>query len=120
MALGPAAFDLRDETAQNLAEILDFSQTNYFAPQFAVPQGPFGFPCPVTTFIQSTGTNFTVSWLNDSKLQVAPTVTGPWTVLSNSVSPYTFTPTNEMQFFRVVDKWTALVDHAKEFGFPGF
>jgi len=99
---------------------LDFSQTNYVAPQFDVPQGPFGVPCPVTTLIQPSGTNFIVSWLNDSKLQVAPSVTGPWTVLTNSVSPYTFTPTNEMQLFRVVDKWTALVDRAREFEFPGF
>ena len=90
-----------------------------FHPEMAV-HGKFGEPCPVTTLIQPSGTNFIVRWLNDSKLQVAPTVTGPWTVLTNSVSPYTFTPTNEMQFFRVVDKWTALVERAKEFGFPGF
>jgi phospholipase C len=111
---------VRDETAQNLALALDFSQTNYIAPQFNVPQGPFGAPCPLTTWITQSGTNTTVHWLSDSKLFGAPTLDGPWAVISNAVPPYTFSGTNNMQFFRVVDKWTALVEKAREFAFPGF
>jgi len=111
---------VRDQTAQNLAQLLDFSQTNYFAPQFAMPPGPFGALCPLTTVLRPSGTNMTVSWLSDAKLQSAPTVSGPWTEIANATVPFTFTPTNGMQFFRVVDKWGLLVDKARQFGFPGF
>jgi phospholipase C len=37
---------VRDETANNLAQVLDFSAANLTAKQFAVPPGPFGAPCP--------------------------------------------------------------------------
>ncbi|MGI8965457.1 MAG: alkaline phosphatase family protein [Limisphaerales bacterium] len=115
-----APLTIRDQTAQNLAQVLDFSQTNYIAPQFIVPSGPFGVACPLTTWITRSGTNTTVHWLSDASLQTAPTVTGPWSVVTNANAPYTFLPTNQMQFFRVVDKWTSLVDKARQFGFPGF
>jgi len=39
---------IRDATANNLALALDFSQRRLSAPTFAVPSGPFGFPCPLT------------------------------------------------------------------------
>jgi phospholipase C len=38
---------VRDATANNLAEALDFSRPNYEAPQFAVPDMFFGGPCPI-------------------------------------------------------------------------
>lgn len=36
---------VRDQTANNLATALDFSQQNLSPPQFDVPAGPFGVPC---------------------------------------------------------------------------
>jgi phospholipase C len=36
----------RDATANNLADVLDFTRGNHKAPQYAVPPGPFGAPCP--------------------------------------------------------------------------
>ncbi len=39
---------VRDETANNLGEVLDFGARNLRAPQFLVPLGPFGAPCPPT------------------------------------------------------------------------
>jgi phospholipase C len=36
---------VRDTTARNIAEVLDFSQPNYQAPRFKVPTGPFGTVC---------------------------------------------------------------------------
>ena len=113
---------VRDEKARNLAEVLDFSQTNYFAPEFSVPTGPFGRPCPLTTGIQLSGTNVVINWLNDAKLQVSASIDGPWTVLTNASAPYSLSAigTNGFQYFRVVDKWTSLVNRAKEFAFPGF
>ena len=37
---------VRDQTANSLAEILDFSHPNLRARQFDVPTGPFGGACP--------------------------------------------------------------------------
>jgi phospholipase C len=37
---------VRDDTASNLAEVLDFSQRHRSAPIYPVPFGPFGTPCP--------------------------------------------------------------------------
>ncbi|MEP6822067.1 MAG: alkaline phosphatase family protein [Chthoniobacterales bacterium] len=36
---------VRDETANNLAEVLNFAQPEFTAPVFTVPPGPFGTPC---------------------------------------------------------------------------
>lgn len=38
---------VRDATANNLAEALDLANPNYDAPQFPVPGGFFGGPCPI-------------------------------------------------------------------------
>jgi phospholipase C len=40
---------VRDSAANNLAEVLDFAHPDLTAPLFAVPAGPFGGPCPLTT-----------------------------------------------------------------------
>ena len=45
---------VRDQTANNLAEALDFTRVNLNAPQFAVPSGPFGGPCPVVSTAAAT------------------------------------------------------------------
>ena len=37
---------VRDSTANNLAELLDFSHANLDAPVFDVSSGPFGGACP--------------------------------------------------------------------------
>ena len=38
---------VRDATAHNLAAALDFNHQKRAAPQFDVPPGPFGAPCPI-------------------------------------------------------------------------
>jgi phospholipase C len=43
---GLAPLTVRDETANNLAEALDFSSVRSHVPLFSVPAGPFGAPCP--------------------------------------------------------------------------
>jgi phospholipase C len=40
---------VRDASANNLAEVLDLTQRNLAAPQFAVDPGPFGVPCPLAS-----------------------------------------------------------------------
>jgi len=43
-----APLTVRDATANNLAEALDFNAPRRRAPQFLVPAGPFGVPCVST------------------------------------------------------------------------
>jgi len=43
---------VRDETATNLAEALDFSKRRRRAPLYPVPPGPFGSPCPGTFSVE--------------------------------------------------------------------
>jgi phospholipase C len=44
-----APLTVRDQTANNLADILDFDHRDLTAPAFNVPAGPFGKACPKTT-----------------------------------------------------------------------
>lgn len=44
-----APLTVRDAGARNLATVLDFRTPSVHAPQFAVPTGPFGAPCPVVS-----------------------------------------------------------------------
>jgi phospholipase C len=47
---GLAPLTVRDATANNLADVLDFAAPDLSAKQFRVPTGPFGQPClPVST-----------------------------------------------------------------------
>ena len=39
---------IRDATANNLADVLDFSRRNLAAPQIVMPPGPYGGLCPLT------------------------------------------------------------------------
>ena len=43
---GLPPLSIRDETANNLAEVLNFAAPSVTAPVFNVPTGPFGTPCP--------------------------------------------------------------------------
>jgi len=38
---------VRDATANNLIDVLDLVRPNLIAPQYTVPEGPHGAPCPV-------------------------------------------------------------------------
>lgn len=44
---------IRDHTANNLAEALDFSRRDLTAPRFDVPVGPFGTPCFLSSELTS-------------------------------------------------------------------
>lgn len=116
-----APLTIRDQTAINLAEALDFSQTNYTAVPIAVPQGPFGEVCLNTLTLSQSSTNLVVSWLTDAPLQVTTNLGESWTTITNAISPYIIPPsTNATSFYRALDKWAALVARAREYGFPGF
>jgi len=42
---GLPPLSVRDDTANNLAEVLNLAAPNVSAPAFAVPSGPFGSSC---------------------------------------------------------------------------
>ena len=48
---------VRDQTANNLADVLNFASPDVGAPAFNVPTGPFGTPCPPATQTSPTGLN---------------------------------------------------------------
>jgi phospholipase C len=48
---------VRDSVATNLANTMNFSFPNLRAPQFEVPQGIFGLPCPSTAARTASGKN---------------------------------------------------------------
>lgn len=52
-----------------------------------------------TLSIQSSGSSVTISWTSGF-LQQAAALAGPWTYVTNAVSPYTMGLTNQAQFFR--------------------
>ena len=116
-----APLTIRDQTATNLAEALDFTQTNLSAPLLNIPQGPFGAPCLNTITLTPESTNLVVRWLSDSPLQISTNLGDSWVTITNATSPYIIpASTNQTSFYRALDKWSALVQRAKEFGFPGF
>jgi phospholipase C len=60
---------VRDTTANNLAEALDFSRPDYSAPHFAVPPGPFGTVCvPSPAAAAATGSNGQPPQMRDTQL----------------------------------------------------
>jgi alpha-galactosidase len=56
-------------------------------------------PAPPSVSVQRSGANVIVSWANGF-LQRANSVTGPWTDVTNAVSPYAVEMTNSALFFR--------------------
>jgi phospholipase C len=48
---------VRDQTANNLADLLDLSHPNLAAPAFNVPAGPFGAACPKTSAPATSGSD---------------------------------------------------------------
>jgi phospholipase C len=48
---------VRDQTANNLAEVLDFASPDVSAPAFTVPTGPFGAPCLPAPITSKAGLN---------------------------------------------------------------
>ena len=109
---------VRDAGANNLADVLDFTNKSLTAPSFTVPTGPFGGACAEKLTLSKTN-GMTVSWPHGEVLQSAPAVTGPWTDLTNT-SPYNVTGTNAARFFRVPDKWSDLSAAAIRYGYSMF
>ena len=54
-----------------------------------------------TVNIVSSPPNFIVTWSSSSYLERAYDLRGPWAIVPDAVSPFTFTPTDSQQFFRL-------------------
>jgi phospholipase C len=111
---------LRDKTAKNLADALDFSFAIAAAPDLTAPEGPFGGPCLNSLGISLLGTNALLSWTADAELQSATSVLGPWMDVVGGDGGTSTSANPPIQFFRLVNKWDQLIALARQFGFPGF
>ncbi len=70
---GLPSLTVRDALSSNLAQALNFRETDLRAPQFAVPQGPFGTVCP--------GSSVTPSFADREWSDLIPNaVSSGWTV----------------------------------------
>ena len=59
-------------------------------------------PAPRFTGIRvNPDRTITIEWTGGGTLQAAPSVTGPWVDVTGATSPFTFTPTEQMQFGRI-------------------
>lgn len=105
---------VRDRTAKNLAEALDFN-SSVTGKLVEVPAGPFSQPCPVTPLLSLSSTNLILEWSADARLQTANSLLGPWETLTNQ-SPASLSFTNEAGFFRIANKWDRLWQFAKSIG----
>jgi hypothetical protein len=63
---------------------------------------PFAAPvAPGVLSLTKPGANCQLSWTSVGTLQVAPTVTGPWTDASSQANPQTIMTTNAAAFYRL-------------------
>lgn len=81
--------------------------TNPRAPINAIQLVPTGSgvepePPEFTAIVLNADGTLTVHWTGGGTLQAAPTVNGPWQDVAGAASPYTFTPTADMLFGRIV------------------
>jgi phospholipase C len=115
---GLDSLTIRDQTATNLAEALDFTAYNTNAPAISAPQF-VSLPCDIKQpHIKLNGKNKTLDWTSDAMLQVANEVTGPWTNTTNTTSGFTFDSTAPNQYFRVYNGFDQLLDLAKSLNIP--
>lgn len=108
---------LRDKTAKNLADALDFTTPNLSVPSFNVPQGPFGDVCPPDLTLSLKDRELVLSWIKGKGLETATSLFGPWTSITNAISPFTVQIADAARFFRSPNKWIGLSALAKGAGF---
>jgi hypothetical protein len=68
---------------------------------YEVGSEPAGAP-RITGIQRNANGSITIEWTGGGTLQAATSVTGPWTTVTGATSPYTFTPTADAQFGRIV------------------
>ncbi|MEW6161281.1 MAG: HYR domain-containing protein, partial [Verrucomicrobiota bacterium] len=62
---------------------------------------PVTVRCPIITATLTSPNQATLSW-SQGRLESAPSVTGPWSVVPNAVSPYTAELTSGQGYYRVI------------------
>ena len=92
----------RDESANNLAEVLDFAHPELSFAPIPIVRGPFGTPCR-PTMVRGAGGSFSIVWnMPGTKLQCAPTVLGPWRDVPGASSPFPVSLVGAAAFYRLV------------------
>jgi phospholipase C len=109
---------VRDQTARNLAEALNFDSYNTNAPLSVVPQGPFSVACSTSPLISISGTNLLLNWTVDARLQTTTSLTNAWQDVTNAVSGFTTNATDSARFFRLFNEWDDLRALAASYGIP--
>jgi len=64
--------------------------------------GATPLPSEVNLTANLQGKNIVITWTGTGTLQSAPTVTGPWSALTNAVSPFSTPATGAAQFYRLL------------------
>jgi phospholipase C len=109
---------VRDQTATNLAEALDFTAYNTNAPAITAPEF-VSLPCATKQpRITHRGRNATLEWTSDALLQIAANPAGPWTNTTNASSGFTIDFSAPQQFFRVYNGFDQLLEMARSAGIP--
>ncbi len=84
----------------NIDEVAVFNSTLSADQVNALYQSALGQPVPPVLSITHAGSNLQLQWTGGMLLQ-ATNVLGPWITNTAATSPYTVSPTNPQQFFRV-------------------
>lgn len=109
---------VRDQSATNLAQALDFTAYNTNAPAISAPQF-VSLPCSTKQpKLTHHGKNATIDWTSDASLQIATNIIGPWSTTTNIPSGGTVTYDAPSQYFRVYNSFDELLDLAKAAGIP--
>jgi hypothetical protein len=86
-------------TDERIAQLYAFSQTNWAGNGFTVVSGS---GAPSISGVQIQSGNVVITWGDNSQLQRAASVTGPYVTLPNATSPYSeAVPTSGQAYFRL-------------------
>jgi hypothetical protein len=101
-ALDPSALLFADESgdvAEGFVSSIQFSNGRRPDAYIAALGGPSAAKIPGAIKATKSGANIVITWTGGVPLESAPSVTGPWTVVTGATSPYP-TPATGTTFYR--------------------
>ena len=110
---------VRDQTATNLAEALDFSAYNTNAIVINTPDiASVACSLKQPRVKNHDKSKMVLNWTSDAVLQVATNIAGPWIDTTNTVNGFELTPTEAQQYFRIYNSFEKMVELSKSYGIP--
>jgi phospholipase C len=97
---------VRDQNANDLADVLDFDHPDFTPPTPVMPPlGPWGGPCMELRTERRADGSLLIIWDHDTTcwrimLQTAPEMRGPWMDIPSATSPFTVNPATSQHWFR--------------------